>query len=86
LKNEGKIEVIRERSANFHVFAFIKGTRPSDDLVSASLEKAGAPPREEEAHHTEAKKTNIKSTTAKSKRSRGKISRKDVRKTRRKSR
>jgi hypothetical protein len=86
LKNEGKIEVIRERSANFHVFAFIKGTRPSDDLVSAALEKAGAPPREEEAHHTEAKKTNIKSTTAKSKRSRGKISRKDVRKTRRKSR
>jgi hypothetical protein len=55
LKNEGRIEVIRERSANYHVFAFINGTRPSDDLISASLEKAGAPPKEEEAHHTEAK-------------------------------
>jgi len=55
LKNEGKIEVIRERSANYHVFAFVNGARPSDDLVSASLEKAGAPPKEEEAHHTEAK-------------------------------
>ena len=55
LKSEGKIEVIRERSANYHVFAFINGTRPSDDLVTASLEKAGAPPKEEEAHHTEAK-------------------------------
>ena len=53
LKNEGRIEVIRERSANFHVFAFINGVRPPDDLISASLEKAGAPPKEEEeAHHT----------------------------------
>ena len=53
LKNEGKIEVIRERSANFHVFAFINGVRPPDDLIAASLEKAGAPPKEEEeAHHT----------------------------------
>lgn len=62
LKNEGRIEVIRERSANFHVFAFINGVRPPDDLISASLEKAGAPPKEEEAHHTEAKpaKANVK--------------------------
>ena len=52
LKNDGKIEVIRERSANFHVFAFINGVRPPDDLITASLEKAGAPPKEEEAHHT----------------------------------
>jgi len=55
LKTEGRIEVIRERSANFHVFAFIDGVRPPDDLIAASLEKAGAPPKEEEekAHHTE---------------------------------
>ncbi|HKG47597.1 MAG TPA: DUF5715 family protein [Pyrinomonadaceae bacterium] len=57
LKNEGRIEVIRERSANYHVFAFINGTRPGDDLITASLEKAGAPPKEE-AHHTEAKRPN----------------------------
>ena len=55
IKTEGRIEVIRERSANYHVFAFINGVRPSDDLITASLEKAGAPPKEEEAHHTEAK-------------------------------
>ena len=54
IKNEGRIEVIRERNANYHVFSFVNGTRPSDDLVSASLEKAGAPPPEE-ANHTEAK-------------------------------
>ncbi|HSL53547.1 MAG TPA: DUF5715 family protein [Pyrinomonadaceae bacterium] len=74
LKNEGRIEVIRERSANYHVFAFINGTRPSDDLISASLEKAGAPPKEEEAHHTEAKpaKANVKSRVSKSRRSKPK--------------
>jgi len=54
LKAAGKIEVIRERSANFHVFAFVNGVRPPDNLISASLEKAGAPPKEEEeAHHSE---------------------------------
>ncbi|HEX7330493.1 MAG TPA: DUF5715 family protein [Pyrinomonadaceae bacterium] len=51
LKSQGRIEVIRERNANFHVFAFLNGSRPGDDLISASLEKAGAPPPEEEAHH-----------------------------------
>lgn len=54
IKNEGRVEVIRERSANYHVFAFLNGSRPADELITASLEKAGAPPKEE-AHHTEAK-------------------------------
>ena len=37
MKDEGRIEVIRERSANFHVFAFIDGKRPGDELINASL-------------------------------------------------
>jgi len=72
LKTEGRIEVIRERSANYHVFAFINGARPSDDLITASLEKAGAPPKEEEAHHTEAKPQKVKAKAGKSQRGRGK--------------
>ena len=74
LTNEGRIEVIRERSANYHVFAFVHGSRPSDDLITASLEKAGAPPKEEEAHHTEAKpqKAKVKSRAGKSQRPRAK--------------
>lgn len=43
MKNEGRIEVLRERGANFHVFAFIDGQRPSDDLINASLDEAGTP-------------------------------------------
>jgi hypothetical protein len=50
LKDAGRIEVIRERTANYHVFAFVDGQRPADELITASLEAAGAPP-DEEAHH-----------------------------------
>ena len=53
IKNAGRIEVIRERNANYHIFAFVNGARPSDDLVAACLEKAGAPPPDE-ANHAEA--------------------------------
>ena len=78
IKNQGRIEVIRERNANFHVFAFFNGSRPSDDLVAASLEKAGAPPVEEETHHKSAEpakpvkkvKTKAKSKPKKARRQR----------------
>jgi Family of unknown function (DUF5715) len=59
LKKEGRIEVIRESNANYHVFAFLNGTRPPDDLIAASLEKAGAPPPEE-AHHAAPKPAKVK--------------------------
>lgn len=52
LKNEGRIEAIRERNANYHVFAFLNGTRPSDELITQSLDDAVPPGRE--AHHAEA--------------------------------
>jgi hypothetical protein len=47
LKDAGRIEVIRERGANYHVFAFIDGQRPPDELIAASLEEAGGPMPEE---------------------------------------
>ncbi|HET9479581.1 MAG TPA: DUF5715 family protein, partial [Pyrinomonadaceae bacterium] len=53
LKSEGRIEAIRERNANYHVFAFIDGTRPGDDLIAAKLDEAMPPGRE--AHHAEKK-------------------------------
>lgn len=70
LKNEGRIEVIRERNANYHVFAFMNGSRPSDDLVTASLEKAGAPPPSE-AHHTVEKPAKVNKKSGKATRHRG---------------
>ena len=49
IKQEGRIEVIRERNANYHVFAFIDGTRPSDDLIASKLEEARGP--QQQTHH-----------------------------------
>src|SRR5690349_12353279 len=46
LKNEGRIEAIRERNANYHVFAFLNGTRPSDDLIAASVDDTVPPGQE----------------------------------------
>lgn len=65
LKDEGRIEAIRERGANYHVFAFIDGQRPSDELITASLEEAGGP--EKETNHAENTEANAqtKSRTAK---------------------
>jgi hypothetical protein len=53
MKQEGRIEVLRERSANYHVFAFIDGVRPSDELITASLEEAS--PSLKEANHPKEK-------------------------------
>ena len=50
MKDEGRIEVIRERGANYHVFAFIDGQRPGDDLITASLDEVGG--TDEETNQT----------------------------------
>ena len=55
LKKEGRIEVIRERSANFHVFAFVDGKRPGDELITASLDEASGPLETNHATKTPAK-------------------------------
>jgi hypothetical protein len=62
LKREGRIEVIRERNANYHVFAFMNGVRPSDDLIAAALEEARGP--QQQAHHAPAKAVSSKSRRA----------------------
>jgi len=67
LKKEGRIEVIRESAANYHVFAFVNGTRPSDDLISASLDEAGAPVQTDH-HVAKPSKAKSKSQKAKSRR------------------
>lgn len=61
LKNAGRIEAIRERNANYHVFAFIDGARPNDELISAYLDEAVPPGRQ--AHHSaKAESAKAKST------------------------
>lgn len=65
LKQEGRIEVIRESNANYHVFAFLNGARPSDELITASLDKATTSPPE--TNHASAKPAKVKSKSQKAK-------------------
>ncbi|HET6890985.1 MAG TPA: DUF5715 family protein, partial [Pyrinomonadaceae bacterium] len=65
LEAEGRIEAIRERNANYHVFVFINGTRPSDELIAASLDKATVGGHE--AHHATERPAKAKSRSTKAK-------------------
>lgn len=71
LKNAGRIEVIRERNANYHVFAFVNGVRPSDDLITASLDDAQLPVLE--AQHASTKPAKLKSKSRKTKSTTAKV-------------
>ena len=71
LKQEGRIEVLRERGANYHVFAFIDGQRPGDELITSSLDEAGTPPKEtNHAEKTAPKKAKAKAKSRMSKKRR----------------
>src|SRR5687768_5748706 len=77
LKQAGRIEVLRERTANIHVFVFIDGTRPSDELVTASLEEVGPGSKEadEEKDNVPAKANTRKAGTTRAKPTRAKPAR-----------
>ena len=66
LKRDGRIEVLRERGANFHVFAFIDGVRPPDELVKATL--VDVDPSLKDAEKTDEKVSDTKTKPQKIKR------------------
>lgn len=74
LKQAGRIEVLRERTANIHVFVFIDGTRPNDELVTASLEEVGPGSKEadEEKDNAPAKANTKKAAPTRAKPTRAK--------------
>lgn len=63
LRDAGRVESLRENRDHFHVFAFIDGQRPSEELIRAALgenekkaEKAEAKAEPREEKHAAAKK------------------------------
>lgn len=42
MEDEGRIEVLRENRNHYHVFAFIDGARPAENLIKESLGTVGA--------------------------------------------
>jgi hypothetical protein len=81
IKIAGRIEVIRERNANYHVFAFVNGTRPSDELITAALDKASVPV--EQAQHAPSKPANLKSKSQKARTAKARSRRSNMRANRR---
>ncbi len=75
LKQAGRIEVLRERTANIHVFVFIDGTRPSNELVTASLEEIGPSSKEDVEEKDAAKTTTKKARPSRAKSTRAKPTR-----------
>ena len=78
LEAAGRIEAIRESNASYHVFVFINGTRPGDELIAASLDKATVGGHE--AHHAteppakaKSRSTKAKSRAAKARRARSNV-------------
>lgn len=55
LKDEGRIEVLRENRDHYHVFAFVDGERPNESLISASLGRTSSAKATKESHHSVAK-------------------------------
>ncbi|MDQ3818949.1 MAG: DUF5715 family protein [Acidobacteriota bacterium] len=53
MKNEGRIEVLRENRDNFHVFAFIDGAAPSETFVRASFGAVSPEGKTKEAEASE---------------------------------
>ncbi|HKP47606.1 MAG TPA: DUF5715 family protein [Pyrinomonadaceae bacterium] len=81
LKDEGKIEVLRENRDHYHVFAFVDGARPAETFISASLgevrsskpqtvqvAKSRIDKNAREAHHSQKKTTPTKRTSVAGKR------------------
>lgn len=69
LKDEGRIEVLRENRDHFHVFAFVDGERPRETLILESLGKTAAMKTSEDTEKVTAKET-AKETKASEKASR----------------
>lgn len=75
LKDEGRIEVLRENRNHYHVFAFIDGARPQQQFIAAALgqvrpgttEKAQVDKTRSVAHHANKKATAASTKTKRSK-------------------
>lgn len=66
LKDEGRIEVLRENRDHYHVFAFTDGARPNETFINASLGTPARPKASQETHHaTVSRKAAKKTVTVK---------------------
>jgi hypothetical protein len=53
LRDEGRVESLRENRDHFHIFAFVDGRRPGEELIAESLGHSAAAPRADESRPAE---------------------------------
>jgi hypothetical protein len=53
LRDEGRVEALRENRDHFHVFAFIDGRRPGEELIESSLGHSASARAAKESPHAE---------------------------------
>jgi len=65
LRDAGRVESLRENRDHFHIFAFVDGRRPGEDLIADSLGRASAKPAKAEEKKAEPKKAEEKKAAVK---------------------
>ncbi len=61
LRDEGRVEALRENRDHFHVFAFVDGRRPGEGLIAESLgHSAAVRPRKEPEPEERPSKKDVK--------------------------
>jgi uncharacterized protein DUF5715 len=71
LKDEGRIEVLRENRDHYHVFAFVDGARPNETLIAAALGNGAAakePRIAKQSHHSEKSKKGARAVPSRQRR------------------
>ena len=66
LRDEGRVEALRENRDHFHVFAFVDGRRPGEELIASSLGHSAAKHAHEEEAEPAPKKEAKESKESKS--------------------
>jgi hypothetical protein len=64
LKDQGRIEVLRENRDHYHVFAFVDGARPHENFISASLGHKPTAKAAKQTHHATISKKAAKKAVA----------------------
>ncbi len=64
LKDQGRIEVLRENRDHYHVFAFVDGARPNENFISASLGHKPTARQAKETHHVTVSRKAVKKPVA----------------------
>lgn len=78
LRDAGRVEALRENRDHFHVFAFVDGRRPGEDLIRQSLGHSAKARAEEEPTEAPAEKSSKAEKKKNEKKAESKVEKKNA--------